>query len=145
MKRSGWILLGSVSTLLLCAAPYGCSGKYVDSPDARGDGNGTFIPPSGDGIARTEGTGYATDGAQLYGGERREGTFVISDGAYNGGDGIPYITEGSQGDGGYIPIQGDGADQYYGDGTSVDYPEGSPNNADGDSTTPEGYADGYGG
>lgn len=128
MKRRGWILVGSLATLVLCAAPYGCSGKLVESP-TMGDGNGTFIPPMGDGIARTEGTGYATDGAgQPYSEGKRDGTFMATDGAY-----VP-VTEGMPGDGGnYPPIQGDGAD-YSGEG-SVDYAEGQ---RDGSTTTPEG-------
>lgn len=149
MKRSRWILLGSLATLALCAAPYGCSGKYVDSPGQAGSGN---VHPGGDGAVVPEGSGYATDGSR---GDdafnccsdgssipaHTEGTFVGGDGAYIPGDGS-----------GLPPVQGDGYDPYYGDGTpgvgdgtSVDYPEGSPNNADSDSTTPEGYAeyDGY--
>lgn len=154
MKRSGWIVVGSLATLVLCAAPYGCSGKYVGAPGSAGSANNTPLDgagypyPGGDGaVMRTEGTAYSVDGSGtccVSEGRRQEGT-VYGDGfPYPGGDGA-YVG----GDGAYIPIESDGYDHYAdgtADGTSVDYPDGQ-GNPDGNDWQPEGYyqGEGYGG
>jgi hypothetical protein len=125
MQRKQWILIGSLGTLVLCAMPYGCSGKYVggdrDGQQTATDGHGSSAEP-GDGVGHSVGTSVNHEDGYPY---------VPADGTSNSwGDGTL-----DHGDGVSDPIQ-------LGEGVSDgDYSEGYFEHGDGVSACCDGYDD----
>ncbi|HXK19466.1 MAG TPA: hypothetical protein VNG33_16770, partial [Polyangiaceae bacterium] len=111
MQSNKLILLSSLLALALCAAPYGCSGKYESSQAPSGTqsqgssgktsyGDGQVYPgpgsegsfAHGDGTGFSEGTFGAGDGTAFRDGIYSEGTFGTGDGSR--GDGFFHAPEG---------------------------------------------------
>jgi hypothetical protein len=96
MQRRQWILIGSLGTLVLCALPYGCSGRYVGGER---DGQQTATDGRDPSVEQGDGVGYSLGTSVNYGdGNGTSYPYPHTDGTSN-----------DWGDGSNV-IQGDGSD-----------------------------------
>jgi hypothetical protein len=121
MQSSKLILVSSLAVMVLCAAPYGCSGKQVDNAHDSGGNSGA----SGSNTVGGTGSGTHGDGATIHSDGTIAGTYhgdgrTFGDGHSDGG----LIHSDGHSDGGLIHSDGglppDGSGDGGGDGAPAD-------------------------